>query len=104
MTYIPNPNFEEEFLASDQMLKAMGEIVGPAAEIAEALAPKSQEFLADGIEAETGFVDKVATGRLNSHDFKSHWHEFGTRHHPATPFVRPAMEQVTGKPLKGGDK
>ena len=104
MTYLPNPDFEAEYLRSDQALEMVAGIAEAAAPIAESMAPKDQEFLADSIKAEAGLVDGVATGRVNAHDFKAAWKEFGTRRENPQPYLRPAMETVTGQPVKGGDK
>lgn len=94
--YIPNPGFEEAYLESTEALELVLELAEAGAAIAKDLAPEREGFIKDDIEANAGVVDGVATGRINSRDFKSHWHEFGTRHHGATPFLRPAAEQVTG--------
>lgn len=98
--YIPNPGFEEEYLASDEALEFVLGLAERGVAIAKDLAPVRDGFIKDDIEAEAGMVDGVATGRINSKDFKSHWHEFGTRHHGPTPFLRPAAEQVTGAPVR----
>jgi len=99
-TYIPNPGFEEEFLKSDQAVDLVLALAEAGADIAKDIAPERDGFIKDSIEADAGVVDGVATGRINSHDFKSHWHEFGTRHHGATPFLRPAAETVTGSSVR----
>lgn len=100
MTYIPNPDFEGEYLASDEALELVQGVAGEGVPIAQSLAPKREEHLADSIEAEAGFVDGVATGRINAGDFKAGWWEFGHEGREQ-PFLRPAMETVTGKPVKG---
>jgi hypothetical protein len=97
--YLPNPSFESDYLASDEALELVSGLAEDGVPIAKALAPKRDGFIEDGIEAEAGFVDGVATGRINSKDFKSHWHENGTKRHGPTPFLRPAAEQVTGSPV-----
>lgn len=99
--YIPNPGFEEEWLASEDALELVAPIAEAAATQAEQLAPEDYGYLKDSIEAEVGLVNGVATGRVNAHDFKAAWHEFGTINNPATPFLRTSMESVTGQPLKG---
>lgn len=102
--YVPNPTFEAEYLASEDALELVAGIAETAAPIAEAAAPKRLEHLADSIEADAGFVEGVATGRVNAHDFKAHWYEFGTRRQSPEPFLRPAMEATTGTPVKGSAK
>lgn len=104
MNYVPNPGFAQEWLASDEALELVDRIAKTAAPIAVQLAPKRLEHLADSIEPAAGVVNGVATGRVNAHDFKAHWWEFGTRRHGAEPYLRPAMETATGTPVKGGDK
>lgn len=101
-TYIPNPGFEEAYLGSSEAIEAMLTIAEAGADVAKDLAPERDGFIIDAIEAEAGVVDGVATGRINSHDFKSHWHEWGTDDHGPTPFLRPAAEQVTGGAVRGG--
>lgn len=99
--YVPNPDFEAEFLASDEALGLVSQLAQDAAPIAEQAAPKLSGDLADSVTAEAGMVDGVATGRVNAHDFKAAWKEFGTQREAAQPFLRPAMEAVTGQPVKG---
>lgn len=98
--YLPNPDFEEEWLRSKDALELVDGIAKEAAPVAESLAPKRTQNLADSIEAESGLVDGVATGRVNAHDFKAGWWEFGHEGRDQ-PFLRPAMEAVTGQPVKG---
>jgi hypothetical protein len=97
--YLPNGDFEAEWLASDDALELVLNIADAAVPVAQALAPKREEHLANSIEATAGFVDGVATGRLLAKDFKAHWWENGTSRHAAQPYLRPAMEQVTGSPI-----
>lgn len=99
--YLPNPNFEAEYLASDEALAFVDGIAKDAAPRAQAYAPKRTENLAESIEAEAGFVDGVATGRVVAKDFKAGWWEFGHEGR-SQPFLRPAMEETTGSPVKGG--
>ena len=100
LTYIPNPTFEADYLASEEALAFVGSLAAAAVPVSKALAPKPQEFLTDSIEADAGFEDDVATGRLLAKDFKAHWHENGTEHHKATPFLRPAVETITGSKVQ----
>lgn len=104
LNYLPNPDFEADYLKSDEALALVLDVAETAAPLAASLAPKDQEYLADSIKPEAGFVDDVATGRVNAHDFKAAWKEFGTRREAAQPYLRPAMEATTGTPVKGGDK
>ena len=98
--YIPNPDFETEWVRSQDALELVDGIARKAAPLAVELAPKREEFLANSIEAQAGLVDGVATGRVVASDFKAGWWEFGHegRDHP---FLRPAVEAVTGVPVQG---
>ena len=101
LTFIPNPDFADDYHESDEGLDLALEVAELAAPVAAELAPKRLEHLADSIEASADFVDGVATGRVNAFDFKAHWKEFGTATQAAEPFLRPAMEATTGTPAKG---
>lgn len=103
MTYVPNGDFEADWLASKDALALVEGIASEAAPIAQSLAPKRESHLADSIEAEAGLVDGVATGRVNAGDFKAGWWEFGHEGRDQ-PFLRPSMEAVTGRPVKGNAK
>lgn len=100
LTYIPNPGFEEEWLESADAVEFVLGLADKGADVAKSLAPERGGFIKDGIEPTAGVVDGVATGRINSRDFKSWWHEAGTRHHGPTPFLRPAAEAVTGSEIR----
>lgn len=102
--YKPNPDFASDFNKSEEALALVGELANTAADLAKADARRRTGNLADSIEAVAGLVDGVATGRVNANDFKAHWWEFGTRRHPADPYLRPAATAVTGRPVVGGDK
>ncbi len=101
--YVPNPDFDAEWLASSEAVELVAGLAGDVADAAVANVPKRLEELADSIEAEAGVVDGVATGRVNAHDFKAHWHEWGTRRMAATPYLEPAAAQIVG-PVSGGDR
>jgi hypothetical protein len=98
--YVPNPDFEDEWHASSEALELVKGIAEEAAPIAESLAPERTGNLADSIEAQAGVVDGKATGRVVAKDFKAGWWEFG-HEGKDQPFLRPAMETVTGSPVKG---
>jgi len=101
-TFIPNPLFERQYLASDEADQMLAEVGGEVAEVAAKQARKRTQSMADAIEVEIGDDAGVRTARINAHDFKSHWWEFGHRGR-IDPFLRPAAESVVGK-VTGGDK
>lgn len=102
MLYVPNPNFADEWAASEDALALADQYAQAAAPLAAAGAPRDRGDLAESVEAVSGFVDGKATGRVIAKDFKAGWKEWGTRREPAQPFLRPAMEAVTGVPVTGG--
>lgn len=104
MVYVPNGDFGAEFVASEEALTMVGEIAAAARPIAEAGAPRRSGHLAGSVKAESGFLNGIATGRVVATDFKAAWKEFGTRRESADPFLRPAMESVTGSPVVGSAK
>jgi hypothetical protein len=101
--FIKNPFFEASYLASDEPVPMLKKAADAIADRADGLVRKRTESLADSIEAEVGLdTDDVQTGRVNAHDFKAHWWEFGHRGR-VDPFLRPAAESVVGK-VSRGDK
>lgn len=104
--YVPNPKFADEWQASEDAVALGLRYAEAAAPLARNAAPKLSGDLEDSIVAVAGVVDGQATGRLVAKDFKAHWLEFGTRRSDsggrAQPFLRPAMEAVTGQPVTGG--
>lgn len=102
-TFIPNPLFERQYLASNEADPMLAEVAGNVAAAAAKQARKRSGSMADAIEVEVGDDGSgVRTGRINANDFKSHWWEFGHRGR-IDPFLRPAAESVVGK-VTGGDK
>lgn len=91
-----NPNFERELLASNPALAAMLlPLVERVEASAKAHARRLTGHLADGIEGTVGvaFIDGTPRmiGRVISKDFKTVWHEKGTRKMSAHPFLAPAL-------------
>lgn len=99
--YVPNTDFEAEYLASSEAVELVAGVAETAAPIAQGLAPVRERHLVESIHAEAGVVDGVATGRVVAEDFKAGWWEFGHEGRDQ-PFLRPAVEAVTGKPVTGG--
>ena len=100
MKYLPNGDFEREFLASEEAVAVVLPVAEAIADVAADRVRKRTEALADSIEAIAGVEDGVATGRVNANDFKAHWWEYGTSRHPADPYLRPAAEAITGNPVR----
>lgn len=86
---------------SAKMLIAMEIRAERIASAARDIAPVETGDYKAGIEAVSGIVDGVATGRVNARDFKSHWVEFGTVKQPARAVLRRAVDSV-GLHLIGG--
>ncbi len=101
-TFIPNPLFERQYLASNEADPMLEDVTGQVAAEAAKNARKRSGSMADAIDTEVGDDGGVRTGRINANDFKSHWWEFGHRGR-IDPFLRPAAESVVGK-VTGGDK
>lgn len=97
--YLPNRDFAGEFLASDQALDLLRPLGPEVREIAKALAPERQGHLIDSIVDQYGFLNGVATCRINAKDFKAGWWEFGHEGR-SQPFLRPAAAKVG--PLEQG--
>lgn len=55
----------------------------------------------DGLGVSVGYSAKAAGFKRNwkRGGFKALWQEFGTKHHPAQPFIRPAFRQSLTKIL-----
>jgi myo-inositol catabolism protein IolC len=102
--YVPNPDFADEWAASDQAVELAASYAKAALPIAIGLVAKLTEDLANSLEAVAGVVEGQATGRVLAKDFKGHWLEFGTGRPGgrAQPYLRPAMEAATGAPVVGG--
>lgn len=99
--FIENPLFERAYLGGDEPVPMLEKAAGEIAKRAADDVRNRSGNLADSIEAEVGLdTDGVQTGRVNAHDFKAHWWEFGHRGR-VDPYLRPAMESVVGKVSKG---
>jgi hypothetical protein len=104
VTFIPNPRFEQEFAASEEARRIL-EPLGPELEAGASSRVRYRlGHLERSIEYEVGRDDDgLYRGRLNAHDFKAAWHEFGTSRIPPDGALRATVEDVVG-PVTGGDK
>ncbi len=98
--FLENPLFERAYLAGDEPVPMLEEVTDAVAKVAADSVRQRTKNLANSIEGEVGLDGGVQTGRVNAHDFKAHWWEFGHRG-KVDPYLRPAMESVVGKVSKG---
>lgn len=94
-----NPTFERDVLARNPALALMLEpLVRRVEASAKRHARRLSGNLADGIEGMVGttIVDGISRmiGRVVSKDFKTIWHEKGTRKMSAHPFLEPALAEA----------
>lgn len=100
-----SPTFEDELMLSPWMRELLAGASEAVKTSARALAPRLRGFLIEDIEADVGMVDGRITGRVWSSDFKTIWHEFGTRKMHPHPFLFPALVRtLPGATITGGDK
>lgn len=99
--FIPDPDFEREWLQSDEAVAMLEELGPELVDGAYQRARKRSENMADSIAYEVGIVDGVATGRLRADDFKAGWWEFGNAVTGRDPFLTPTVEDLVG-PVRGG--
>ena len=103
-TFIPNPNFEREFAASEEARRILDDLGPPLESGAQDRVRYRLGHLERSIEYEVGRADDgLYRGRLNAHDFKAAWHEFGTAHIQGDHALRATVEDIVG-PVTGGDK
>lgn len=104
MRFELDPNFEPLMRRSTGLRNVISAYAEEVAGVARGLAPRRNDDLRNSIEAEVGLDQNGILGRVNAHDFKAHWIEFGTVRTPAQPYLRPAAEQVLGPllDLRGG--
>lgn len=104
LAFIPNPAFEEELYHSEELVAWLMPIVEEVAAAARTKAPFAKGGIERGITAEVEMVRGQWVGRVIATDWKSKWHEFGTKQMPAHPFLLPGLiETLPGaKILRGG--
>lgn len=94
-----NPDFEREVLAQNPELAVMlNALVQTIESSAKRHARKLSHNLENGIKGTVGVdvVDGIprTIGRVISTDFKTIWHEKGTRKMSAHPFLEPALAEA----------
>lgn len=94
-----NPDFERDLLARNPALATMLTPLVKAVEAsAKSHARRLTGHLAEGIEGMVGVAVIEGTprmiGRVISKDFKTVWHEKGTRKMHAHPFLEPALAEA----------
>jgi hypothetical protein len=78
--FVPNPLITKQLQKDPQMGLMLRGRVEIAERIAKETAPVDTGDYREKIEGEVGLEPELGgwIGRLNGHDFKSHWIEFGT--------------------------
>lgn len=94
ITFVPNLAFPALFQQSPDAAKAAQLSAELVATAAEPLSPYRTGHLRGGIDTETELEEDGWHGRVVATDFKSAWHEFGTRKMPAHPFLIPGLTSV----------
>ena len=92
----PDPKFEEEMRRSPDLRAHLEQLAKAAAERAQQLVPVKTGALRDSIEGVVDYDQRGFVGRVDAHDFKAGWVEFGTVRRAARPFLRPAIEAEVG--------
>lgn len=92
--FVLDPAFEPAILRSSQMRDLLTDYGDEVAEQMFDSAPFRTGALRRDITVETNYTASALTVRVVSHDFKTLWHEFGTKKMPAHPFMRPALARV----------
>lgn len=92
----PDPNLESELAREIETRAVLESLASAAAATARQLVPVRSGALRDSIDSEvttepTGLVGRVIVG-----DWKANLVEYGTRLHPARPYLRPAIEAEVG--------
>lgn len=94
----PNPAFVRGLPANPQVKRAIESRTVTATALARELAPDDPSTgtpdLKTGIVSKIGLTGRGWVGRIESRNFKGHWHEFGTSRMAAHPYLRPALERL----------
>ena len=101
MRFIPNSANIKRLGRTEEMLVYMGFRAESAAAAAQAIAPVATGAYRDSIEAQAGFAENLAIGRVVAKDFKAGWIEFGTYKWPAHATLRLGAES-SGLHVRGG--
>lgn len=93
--FIPNPKRIAALGRTAQLEEMLKRKAEEAAEVARSTAPVVTGRYKAGIEAETGLDEEGRlTGRVNAHDQKSSWIEFGSIHNTARHILANAVEAI----------
>lgn len=98
-----DPKFDDELVRSPELRGHLEKLAKNAADRAKQLVPVDTGDLQDSIEGVVDFDRRGFVGRVDAHDFKAKWIEFGTVRRPARPFLRPALEAEVGPLAPGAD-
>lgn len=100
----PDPGFKRELVKSDEVGFVVDGLAEQVADRARGRAPDDPRTtgssIAEGIVVDRGVERGRRIARVNATDWKSHFPEYGTSRHHATPYLRPSAEEVVG-PLEG---
>lgn len=77
------------------VLAILGHHAADVADEARRIAPVATGAYRDSIEPDVGIDERGPVGRVNAHDFKSHWIEFGTLSRTPLAVLRRALDSRT---------
>lgn len=99
-TFVPDPDFDDDVVRSEELIPGMMDAAVKAAEAAKDAAPVRLEHYKKSIRGVAGHrQDGIVVGRVLSDDFKAVWIENGTGPPAPTPAYAPlrrGAEQVIG--------
>ena len=99
-TFVPNPRFETELLASPEVRDLLDTFKDDLETIAKSRVRKRTGNLERSIHYDVDVDGGQFKGRLNADDFKAGWYEFGSARTDAESFLRSSVEDVVG-PVTG---
>lgn len=93
ITVVVDEGAVRDWLASDEMGRALVDVSQPGVRAARANAPRLTGSGADSITAEAVLDDDLQSARVawDRLYFYMYFHERGTKHMPARPFLGPAF-------------
>lgn len=92
--FIVNKAIVKDIENEKSLVELLFELAKEVEEEARNLAPERTGKLKSRIDSVVGKDRGMLLARVNSNDYKSHWHEFGTKKMNAHPFLRPALERI----------